>query len=293
MDQKAESITLDDRMKLIEKKHERRIAPTDGYIIRLDGGNFSNYTNGFIRPFDEQFTKAMMYTTNDLVEKFHAMTGYTHSDEITLIFPNVIEVEENSTKVHQYNGRVRKLLSVMAGFCSARFNHHIIELVTSNSTLYTDEHVKKIKKGMAFFDARDLVFSKDKFHEIVNHMIWRSVRDCHKNAVSTYADCYVGKNRTKGKNTKQKIAMLLEKGHDWATVSTHIKHGIYTKKSLYEIDATDKKTGSPVKAIRSKTVNKVFKIKFDPQFIEILFAKYWPEDTILCEDVKTEEIFFD
>lgn len=117
-------------------------------------------------PYDINFIKAMVRTTSDLVVEFGAMTGYTHSDEITLIFDRVEKPEEdltvetvgesadsdavaenadamtlkntvpqnnkktnNNPRQHIFSGRVQKLTTLMAGYCSARFNYHLIGLV--------------------------------------------------------------------------------------------------------------------------------------------------------------------
>lgn len=57
------------------------------------------FTKGFLRPFDERIFVAMLHTTRDLVAEFNAATGYTQSDEITLVFPpQYEESKENPGK---------------------------------------------------------------------------------------------------------------------------------------------------------------------------------------------------
>ena len=76
----------------------------------------------------------MALATADLVNYFNCPTGFTQSDEITLVFPAAvtsedIELEENETnrqpKSMPYNGRLQKITSLAAGYCSARFNFHL------------------------------------------------------------------------------------------------------------------------------------------------------------------------
>ena len=78
--------TLDDRMKAYERELNFKIPPYKPFIARLDGRSFSKFTKGLKSPFDNNFVTAMVDTMNDLVLEFNAHSGYTHSDEITLIF---------------------------------------------------------------------------------------------------------------------------------------------------------------------------------------------------------------
>ena len=83
-----EKVSLGERMKLYENNclSTIKIEPFRPFLVRLDGRAFSTFTNGFKKPFDFMFTKAMILTTSDLLIEFNAVTGYSHSDEITLIF---------------------------------------------------------------------------------------------------------------------------------------------------------------------------------------------------------------
>jgi len=78
--------SLGTRLKGYEKDFESRIDAEDFIVCRIDGHKFSKYTKGMRKPFDKILSKTMKKTTEDLVEKFGAVTGYTQSDEITLIF---------------------------------------------------------------------------------------------------------------------------------------------------------------------------------------------------------------
>lgn len=77
--------TLDQRIKSYEKSYESRIEYDKHIIVRIDGHKFSKFTKGFLKPFDHMLSNAMEKTTVDLVEKFGAVTGYTQSDEISLV----------------------------------------------------------------------------------------------------------------------------------------------------------------------------------------------------------------
>lgn len=79
--------TLDQRIKSYEKSYESKIEYDKHIVVRIDGHKFSKFTKGFIKPFDKILSNAMEKTTIDLVEKFGAVTGYTQSDEISLVIP--------------------------------------------------------------------------------------------------------------------------------------------------------------------------------------------------------------
>jgi tRNA(His) 5'-end guanylyltransferase len=70
-------------------------------LCRIDGHKFSTFTRGFTKPFDTRIHDAMVATTVDLVDQFGCATGYTFSDEITLVFTPLDDHQEVP-----YNGKV-------------------------------------------------------------------------------------------------------------------------------------------------------------------------------------------
>lgn len=282
---------LGDRMKRYENIIDNLITikPNESFIIRLDGRSFSKFTKKFHKPFDIVFIKAMSLTTLDLVKQFNAQTGYTHSDEITLIFDskcNELEYLEKKSKnismkddslstFHMFNGRIQKILSLISSYCSVRFNYHLVKLIEPIEELYDLKFVEVIKSMNATFDSRIMIFDQAKKYEILNHQIWRSIHDCYRNAVSTYAYTYFGPKKIENKNTNQMIQMLLnEKNLDWndsTQVPTFIKHGLYCKKIIVDkiIDGN--------LASRAEYIFKQYKIGFSQENLNILLAKYWDD----------------
>jgi len=280
---------LGDRMKEYEGEFEQRIPPYNSFIVRLDGKNFSKFTKGFRKPFDEIFVKAMVKTMNDMVNKWNATTGYCHSDEITLIFPNACTKEEFESggidRIHSYGGRVMKNLTVMAGYCSVRFVFNLLNLLhdeidaDGSHPFYKESTVNKITNCDYCFDARVLSFPPDKLNELVNHQIWRSVYDCERNAISTFGQYHFGHKRMHKKHSDETKAMLKDEVNvNWETdVPVYLKHGVYAKRELYTITAQDRE-GNDVEAIRQSIVNKCFKIHFSPEFLDLMVRKNWPEN---------------
>lgn len=91
--------------------------PTLPVIIRLDGNNFSRWTKGLHRPFDQGLVELMRETTRYLVEETNAVIGYTQSDEITLVL-----YSENRSSELYHNGKKQKILSKLTAKCVNFFN---------------------------------------------------------------------------------------------------------------------------------------------------------------------------
>lgn len=226
---KTTQFTLDERMKYFEEQSKLFVSvPADmPYIVRLDGWSFSKFTTSLTKtnaPYLTEFKRAMIKTTMDLQKKFNASTAYTHSDEITLIFPRQVLTSNGTVSPHIFNGRSEKLLSIIPSFASVTFDRHLRnELTKSGMNLY---------ESIPSFDARLLVFPAGLEYEIVNHMIWRSKGDCTRNFVSMYAEKYIGKKKIEGMPMVNRIAKLKDLGLDFnenGNIDFSLKHGVFIK----------------------------------------------------------------
>lgn len=141
-----EAEQVERRIKTLQDEYERTLPAERPYVIRLDGVAFRSYTAGMKKPFDARLTRAMQLTTRDLMERCAARTGYCQSDEITLVF-----APEATPLQIIYGGRVQKMVSVMASWAAARFNHHIGRM----DWLDVEEGQReKVWSAQAVFDAR-------------------------------------------------------------------------------------------------------------------------------------------
>ncbi len=287
----SHDVALGERIKMYENTPlptTGKIKPEDNFIIRLDGRSFSAFTGSFVKPFDPIFIKAMCYTAQDLLEKFNCQTAYTHSDEITLIFSRQYPDKSGTyVSVHLFDGRVQKIISLTASYCSVRFNWHLSKLFEQNAmgtnpVVYPENLIKKVFNCEQMFDARCICFPDELAHEIVNHQIWRSVYDSHRNAVQAYAHVYIGKKNCMGKNSAQLINMLDETGISWSDVPRWIKYGFYCKKDLYEKEVD----GQIIS--RAKCTFKSFRIEFSKQIQTILLAKYWDNTDCIKENANVD-----
>ena len=279
-------ISLGDRMHDYESKNNHKIKPYEGFVIRFDGHKFSKLTKNCKQPFDINFIIAMGKTMKDLVEHFEAQSGYCHSDEITLIFNKKCEISKyqdfldghltkSDIQIHIYDGRIQKLISLGSAYCSVRFNYHFDEIMTTKENInkYDEKFIDLIRCKQQIFDARVLVFSDENLHEIVNHQIWRSIYDCHRNAISKYAHVQFGHKKILGKKSDEMIEMLKEVGIDWNIIPQYIKYGLYCKKILVEKEIYNEKI------IRSEYIFKQLKISFNQENLKFLLDKYYtPND---------------
>lgn len=268
-------LSLGDRMKQYERLHETKINPYDYFIIRLDGKSFSKYTKNFLKPFDENFSKAMVNTMNDLMNEFLPKTGYTHSDEISLVFDKSCtkdEFDSNTNKTtHLYNGRIIKICTLIASYCSVRFNHHMNELIINKN--YCETLVNKVKNYTAVFDARAIIFNENNKHELCNYFIWRSLYDSYRNAISSYGRQYFNKKDLHKKHAGDIIQMLKEKNIHIENIPIHHLYGVYGKKKTIkkEIIIDDKIENYD----RQTIINKSFKIICNEEFCDLLLHKTW------------------
>lgn len=108
---------LEHMMKSIEKVYAMDLDVSKPYIARLDGNNFSRFSSHWKKPYDVRLQNAIVLTATDLLKRFQAQFAYVQTDEISLIF--LAPSERSSMK------RVVRIVSLFAGYASARFNFHL------------------------------------------------------------------------------------------------------------------------------------------------------------------------
>ena len=130
-------------------------------IIRVDGHCFSTFTRQFNKPYDMRIIDAMLAATIKLVDDFHALLGYTQSDEITIVLPPDAEI---------FGRKCQKLATLAASTAAVAFY---------NSLVHTGYCGK-----LPAFDAR--TFGVPNADEAANCIVWRE-RDAIKNSISNVA----------------------------------------------------------------------------------------------------------
>jgi len=287
---------IGDRMKSYESKYtSTKLDPTLPFIIRLDGHKFSSYTRPFKKPFDERISNVMVATTMDLLNVFNPTTAFTCSDEITLLFPAMSAIQEEtednedqeeSTEEPKkeekkkkkekeeptimFSGKVSKLSSLTAGYASARFNLHMSKQVFDPAT--EKKLIEHLERTTPYFDSR--VFHVPGNEELLNNVIWRCHFDYRRNSISGLARCYFSTKQMHKLNSTQLLEMLVQKGVSWDSMPDAYKYGTFVKKEKYEIEGTNPK-GEAVKAQRSRVVAKSIDIgQFNEENLKFMVSKY-------------------
>lgn len=268
-EKKFDDETLGGRLKGYEKSAESVVPYNEFLMVRIDGHKFSKYTKGFVKPFDEILSKTFEKTTIDLVDKFGAVTGYTQSDEITLVFKPTYKEKDGEISNNQiFGGRTQKISSLVAAYTTRQFNKHLEDEVEewakpqdeyfSNSFRETSEedefrnqratYMSKI--GEAWFDAR--TFGVPDESEAYNVVMWR-VRDAEKNSRSMFAQAYCSHKSLLKKNGVEQVEFCKEEtGKDWNEIEDRYKYGILVKKESYQknIEVKEMGFGDPGETVR-------------------------------------------
>ena len=225
------SEALGDRIKGYESKFTGpRIDPSLPFVMRLDGHGFSRFTRGLKKPYDYNFHQAFLNTTMQLMREYQADTGYTHSDEISLLFYPKRTKDDSGWREPHFGGRIQKVISTAAAYCTMIFNNELKTIFAQKKDEYVDkEYVyDRMMSGTAYFDCR--IFQVPNEAEMFSYMYWRSKVDCHRNHVFDLARRFYPKKELEGVNSGEKIKMLLEKGVDWEKEPACFKHGSFIKR---------------------------------------------------------------
>jgi tRNA(His) guanylyltransferase len=292
---------LESRMKKNEEQFENHILPYFYYIIRMDGNNFSSLTKMLKQPpnpYDKNFTHAMLYTLHDLVDKYLATTGYTFSDEISLIFKQKCSKEDYEKikndqsllcgKQHLFGGRILKLLTEMTSFCATRFNYYLDKFINLENKNYKPIVLKLVGGHLQNFDGRILVFEKEE--EIYHYLFWRSSL-CYKNCVFGYGREYYAHEQLMKKNNTNIVQMLLDKNFDFVkNVPLYLKRGTYCKKlTTQKINPEEMRDIDDMKKV--ETVHQDFSLEMtqevNKKILElILIDKFMEIKELVCEKIK-------
>ena len=174
-------------------------------VIRVDGHCFSTFTKQFDKPYDMRIIDAMNAATTKLVEDFHALIGYTQSDEITIVLPPDTEI---------FGRKCQKIATLAASTAAVAFY---------NSLIHTGYCGK-----LPAFDAR--TFGLPDVDEVANCIVWRE-RDAIKNSISNVARKFYSNKELVNKNSDDKIKMMAEKGYDfWGQTLLNFARGTYIKR---------------------------------------------------------------
>ncbi|KAI1374747.1 glycoside hydrolase family 55 protein [Hypoxylon crocopeplum] len=268
-DAEAQKLSLADRMKQYEATFEYALPTSSPIILRLDGHSFSRFTAQphFQRPFDQHIHDAMIATCSDLLLNLfpRATIAYTQSDEITLVFPEGVQL---------FNERVQKLASLAASYCSVRFNAH---LATASASGAGDEpNVTNVLLGTAHFDAR--FFSVPSVEEALNCLLWRCRGDAVRNSVSAFARTLFSQSQMHGKTSVELVEMMRrEKNVTYEeAVPRWALEGCLVKREQYHYEGTNTQSGKTETTTRTRTRVEERGIReFSTDNLKLITERYW------------------
>ena len=195
-------------------------------IIRLDGVAFHTFTKGFNRPYDKLLSNLMIDTTKYLVKETNARCGYTQSDEITLVL-----YSDNYNSQIYFDGRIQKILSVLAARCSVFFNTKLRDFLNLSFEKNTIDFYQSKIRECPVFDCR--IFVVPNKEEAVNTLIWRE-KDATRNSISMAAQSVYSHGELDGKSASEKQEMLFASSINWNDYPSFFKRGTYVQRKVVE-----------------------------------------------------------
>lgn len=226
---------LGDHLKEIEANCTSLRLDGTGYVYaRLDGRSFHTLTRGLQRPFSDKFANVMRETALEVAKQFHADICYVQSDEISLgWFP-----KDNVASEFIFDGKLHKLCSVMASYCSAAF------------LLKFEYEFEDEPRQIPSFDCRIMDVSED---DLAKFFLWRS-KDCFKNAVSAISEAAFGSKAVHGKNTGERVTMLQMEDIRLSDFDSRLIYGTYflpEKQAHTMVSKNPKELGKEVTVVRN------------------------------------------
>lgn len=207
------------RMKKYEGMETSRILmPNLPYIVRLDGRSFHTLTRDLKRPYDVNFSRAMIDTVKYLMKEVCADLGYTASDEISLVFLPYAPPYEPI-----FGGRIFKVTSILASLCSVYFNFILPKYLPHKTS------------KLPIFDCR--VFNLPNNEEVVEYLKWREL-DATRNSISMAAQSVYSHKQLQNKNSAEMHEMLFQAGINYNDYPAFFKRGTYIKRFLRSIKFT-------------------------------------------------------
>ncbi len=220
---RAEFDDLGDQQKAFEKASETHLMRGLPVLARIDGRAFHTWTRGLEKPFDPRLQDAMDQTVKYLIEETQPLIGYTQSDEISLLWHY-----SNPESRVMFDGKVRKLCSVLASLATAVFNAAATDIginVKSNN---------KVK--LATFDCR--VWNVPSRDVATDYFIWREM-DATRNSLAMLASSYFSAMQLHKKSAKDQHDMLHGIDVNWNDLPVRSKRGHYFRRKNVLVHPSD------------------------------------------------------
>ena len=215
---------LGDRMKRYEAVSKTILVSRMPVMVRLDICHAHSFCKGFIKPFDQLFSKTMQATMKYLCKSIQGcVLGYTQSDEITLVLIDYKKLNSNAW----FDNEVQKITSVSAAIATYAFNKYFneyyLESIANKREVDTyDLAHDKARKTGAYFDSRAFNIPKE---EVTNCILWRQL-DAERNSILAVAQANYTQKELQKISCKKLVSKLeAEKGIIWGELPTTQKRG--------------------------------------------------------------------
>lgn len=222
---------LKDRMLYYRSLTDYKIMPNCYTLVMLDGRSFSKLIKKKYKlPFDGRFITMMNETAKYICQNVQgALFAYVQSDEINILLSNECSIF--------FEGRLSKMLSIIASMASNRFNQimmcqDIYDICADNLQISQDKVFETLnKRKLVEFDCK--VWNVPSFNDVYAWFLYRQ-NDCIRNSKQQSAQTYLSHNVLFNKDTDEQIRMLKEKkGIDWETeYSDGEKYGRFIYKEM-------------------------------------------------------------
>lgn len=201
-----------------------KIASDEHFIIRVDGRAFHTFTRGMERPFARPFRNAMKAAATAVLTQMKPQFTYFQSDEISYVWT----AKSTDGYTHPFDGKVAKLLSVVASLTSVAFYKACL-----------DEGID-IGDKLPHFDARlaEVLPFNATIQSLMQPVQWRE-NDAMRNAIAMVAQSMFSQSELHGKNSNAQAAMATEAGFAWDEVPAGYLRGTYLTKGIEERSLTE------------------------------------------------------
>lgn len=207
-----------------QREHEMssisKIPSDQCFIIRVDGRAFHTFTRGMERPFSTPFRNAMKSAASAVLQSLKPQFVYFQSDEISYVWLG----RDLEGYTHPFDGKVAKLLSVVASLTSVAFYKGCI-----------DEGIDLSTRGLPHFDARlaEMLPHNCTVQSLLQPVMWRE-NDAMRNAIAMVAQSMFSQTELHGQNTYSQATMASDAGFNWESVHAGYLRGTYLTKETVE-----------------------------------------------------------
>jgi len=215
--------------------------------LRLDGSGFSRAVKALrklevLEPegFSYKFADCMQASLVHLMEEFHAVLGFTQSDEM-IVFVKPTSVVRGERQAHFYNGRVQKMSTLASGLVTAKFLTQLGRLCFREG-----KDMEALAQVLPHFDCR--VGHYESWDEIRALLLWRAY-DCSVNSVSDAVYHTTGSDKkTMDKGTQEKVSWLASR--ELLPLPQHQAYGHLLARVRKEVQGYNPKTKTEVTTMR-------------------------------------------